>query len=124
MNCNEAGELMVDSPGEPAGAKSREFAAHLETCTSCSEMASISDARRQIMKSYSDPIVTVPPFFSARVMAAIAERRAVPDGWGWIWRMAKLTVPAMVGMVVLAAVFTFGYSPAVNGRAAVADNQF
>ena len=111
MNCNEANEFMVAVKDGEAKSGSHSFTAHLETCSSCKKMALISEVRKELVSIHSDNRVAVPPFFSAKVMAAIAERRAEPDGWAWIWQMARRTVPAMVALVVLIAVLTFGFSP-------------
>jgi len=49
-------------------------------------------------------------------MAAIAEQRAESENrafepWAWIWQMARRTVPAVLGLAVMVAVFTFGFTP-------------
>ena len=112
MNCNEACDFLVSVQEDRTAAMSRDFDAHVRSCLSCAKMAAISEVRRELVGTSTDKIVTVPPFFSARVMAAIAEQKAEAETrafepWAWIWKMARLAVPAMLGLVVLAAALTF-----------------
>ena len=116
MNCNEACDFLVSAQEDRTAAMSRDFDAHVRSCPSCARMVAISEVRRELVGASSDKIVTVPPFFSARVMAAIAEQKAEAETrafepWAWIWQMARRMVPAGVGLAVLIAVFTFGFTP-------------
>jgi hypothetical protein len=116
MNCNEAGEFMLSVREDQSAATSRDFDAHVRSCPECAKLAAISEVRRELVGAATDRIVTVPPFFSARVMAAIAQQKAEAENlasepWAWIWQMARRMIPAGVGLVVLIAVFTFGFTP-------------
>jgi hypothetical protein len=127
MNCNEACDFLVSAQEDRTAAMSRDFDAHVRSCPSCAKMAAISEVRRELVGASTDKIVTVPPFFSARVMAAIAEQKAEAETrafepWAWIWQMARRMVPAGVGLAVLIAVFTFGFTPSPTPIVDTVDN--
>src|SRR5262249_4469939 len=128
MNCNEACDFLVSAQEDRTAAMTRDFDAHVRSCPSCAKMAAISEVRRELVGASTDKIVTVPPFFSVRVMAAIAEQKAEAENqaaapWAWIWQMARRMVPAGIGLAVLIAVFTFGFTPSATPVAVdTADN--
>ncbi|HZS44892.1 MAG TPA: hypothetical protein VFC63_07290 [Blastocatellia bacterium] len=114
MNCNEANELIIAAKDGKPEDQSSAFKAHVKECSACSQLMLVSNIRQELVSSYSDEKVAVPPFFAAKVMAAINEKRNVPDEWTWIWQIARRMVPAALAVMVMVAVFTFGFSP--NGQ--------
>src|SRR5262249_17115852 len=111
MDCNEIYELIIASRDGKSDVESADLADHLKACAACKELALISKVRPELVSSRVDERVAVPPFFAAKVMAAINERRNAPDEWTWIWQMARRMVPATFALLVVVAVLTFGFSP-------------
>jgi hypothetical protein len=114
MDCNEAYELMIAPGNGRSDLESADLADHLKACAACKEIALVSRVRQELVSSPGNERVAVPPFFAAKVMAAINERRNAPDEWTWIWQIARRMVPATFALLVVVAVLSFGFSP--NGN--------
>jgi len=83
--------------------------AHAVVCSSCNRAFEAAQISALLLKERAGETFAPPPFFQARVLAALRERQAASEQWSWsrIWRATGALASSMVATVATIAVLTF-----------------